>query len=71
MTMNDEILTARMELLHATMERRGPGAETGDRLAQETARRVLFAIEDGRADRHAAAWRAFAKRRPTERRAGR
>lgn len=36
MTIDDEILGARMELLHATMERRGPSAEAGDRLAQET-----------------------------------
>lgn len=35
MTIDDEILGARMELLHATMERRGPSAEAGDRLAQE------------------------------------
>ncbi len=41
MTIDDEILGARMELLHATMERRGPSAEAGDRLAQETALRVL------------------------------
>lgn len=64
MTIDDEILTARMELLHATMERRGPSAEAGDRLAQETALRVLKATLDNRPERHVAAWRRFNERRP-------
>jgi len=62
--MNADDLTARMELLHAAMERRGPSAETGDRLAQETALRVLKAMLDNKPARHVAAWRRFDARRP-------
>ncbi len=62
--MGDDDLAVRMELLHKSMERRGPSAETGDRVAQGTAARVLFALLDGRPQDHERAWRAFAARRP-------
>lgn len=55
----DDELQARMELLHAQMERRGRYAATGDDLAQRCGFGVLLALLDGQADEHADAWHAF------------
>lgn len=61
MTDAEHILSARMELLHFAMERRGHDAERSA-LARGTAFRVLRALLDERPERHAQAWGAFARK---------